>query len=96
MATLHTYRTALDEMATLFSEGSLSKASYLVTKRAINNQVYQVLRDAATAWPSERYHEEVRTYGFSAVSKKVEEHFGMSEARAARNRRLDWRMGDPV
>ena len=76
MATLLDYRGALDELGTLFLEGSISKVSYLITKRAINNQVFKVLKDVYREWPSGRFWSEVREADFSTIAKKVEEFYG--------------------
>ena len=76
MATLLDYRGALEDLHVLFSEGRLSKATYLITKRALNNQVFKVLRMRYKEWPSERFWSEVREADFSAIASKVEEYYG--------------------
>lgn len=76
MAGLYTYRTALDELQTLLAEGRLSKASYLVTKRAINNQVFKHLKDRFKTEPSEVLYAEVDATGFHSVERAVREFYG--------------------
>ena len=76
MSTLLDFRRAIDELQVLFTEGRLSKASYLLSKRALNaNAVRSVISRAKEVSTEDLTREATEADMLSAL-KAAERHLG--------------------